>query len=76
MESNTTSIHFYEQFLAAHNPELRKTRGVFYTPQPVVNYIVRTVDEVLQQEFNLRNDIADKVQFLEQVYWTHWDKIP
>jgi len=36
-------IHFYETFLAAYNPKLRKSRGVWYTPEPVVNFIVRVV---------------------------------
>ena len=41
-------IHFYEDFLSAYDQRLRKNCGVYYTPQPVVNYIVRAVDEILQ----------------------------
>ncbi|MFR9543837.1 MAG: N-6 DNA methylase [Rikenellaceae bacterium] len=52
-------LHFYEDFLSAYNPALRKSRGVWYTPQPVVNYIVRAVDEILQKEFNLPMGLAD-----------------
>ena len=44
-------IHFYEDFLAEYNPELRRSKGVWYTPQPVVGFIVRAVDEILQREF-------------------------
>ena len=52
-------LHFYETFLAAYNPAKRKARGVWYTPQPVVNFIVRAVDEVLQTEFGLVDGLAD-----------------
>ena len=52
-------IHFYETFLAEYNPGLRKSRGVWYTPEPVVNFIVRGVDEILQTEFNLPKGFAD-----------------
>lgn len=57
-------LHFYETFLAAYNPSKRKARGVWYTPEPVVNFIVRAVDEVLQTEFGLADGLADtsKVQ--------------
>ena len=52
-------IHFYETFLAEYDPALRKSRGVWYTPEPVVNFIVRAVDEILKQEFGLRDGLAD-----------------
>lgn len=52
-------LHFYETFLAAYNPAKRKARGVWYTPEPVVNFIVRAVDEVLQTEFGLTDGLAD-----------------
>jgi hypothetical protein len=52
-------IHFYETFLAAYNPALRKARGVWYTPQPVVNFIVRGVDDILKTEFGLPPGLAD-----------------
>ncbi|HXH98896.1 MAG TPA: type ISP restriction/modification enzyme [Sphingobacteriaceae bacterium] len=52
-------VHFYETFLAAYNPALRKARGVWYTPQPVVNFIVRAVDDILKTEFNLPQGLAD-----------------
>lgn len=56
---NDPFLHFYETFLAAYNPSKRKARGVWYTPEPVVNYIVRAVDEVLQTEFGLSDGLAD-----------------
>lgn len=52
-------IHFYETFLAAYDPSLRKSRGVWYTPEPVVNFIVRAVDDVLKTEFGLPQGLAD-----------------
>lgn len=52
-------LHFYETFLAAYNPDKRKARGVWYTPEPVVNFIVRAVDDVLQSEFGLPDGLAD-----------------
>ncbi len=52
-------LHFYETFLAAFNPAKRKARGVWYTPEPVVNFIVRAVDEMLQTEFGLPDGLAD-----------------
>ena len=52
-------IHFYEDFLSEYNPKLRKSKGVWYTPQPVVGFIVRAVDEILQKEFGLPDGLAD-----------------
>src|SRR5690606_26364550 len=52
-------IHFYETFLSEYDPKLRKARGVWYTPAPVVNFIVRAVDEILKSEFDLPNGLAD-----------------
>ncbi|TWH04018.1 putative helicase [Ochrobactrum sp. J50] len=52
-------LHFYEVFLAEYNPAKRKARGVWYTPEPVVNFIVRAVDEVLKAEFGLPDGLAD-----------------
>ncbi len=52
-------VHFYETFLGEYNPALRKARGVWYTPQPVVNFIVRAIDDILKTEFNLPQGLAD-----------------
>lgn len=52
-------IHFYETFLSEYNPALRKSRGVWYTPEPVVNFIVRAVDDILKDEFGLPQGLAD-----------------
>ncbi len=52
-------IHFYETFLSEYDPKLRKARGVWYTPHPVVNFIVRAVDDILKTEFGLPQGLAD-----------------
>lgn len=51
---------FYEDFLTAYDPARRKARGVYYTPSPVVAFIVRVVDELLQRDFGLRDGLADR----------------
>jgi predicted helicase len=56
---NDPFVHFYEDFLAAYNPKKRKSRGVWYTPEPVVDFIVRAVDDVLKTEFGLADGLAD-----------------
>ena len=60
-------IHFYESFLSAYNKQLKIQRGVFYTPQPVVSYIVRSVHELLQTEFGLADGLADTTTWGEMV---------
>ena len=52
-------MHFYEPFLAAYDPSLRERLGVYYTPEPVVSYIVRSVDWLLRQRFNCPSGLAD-----------------
>lgn len=56
---NNPIIHFYETFLSEYDASLRKARGVWYTPEPVVDFIVRAVDEVLKTEFGLASGLAD-----------------
>ena len=52
-------VHFYETFLAEYDPKLRKARGVWYTPEPVVDFIVRAVDDLLKTKFNLHLGLGD-----------------
>ncbi|WP_219993660.1 N-6 DNA methylase [Aliarcobacter cryaerophilus] len=59
---NDPIIHFYETFLSEYNPALRKSRGVWYTPQSVVNFIVRACDEVLKDEFDLSDGLSDETK--------------
>jgi hypothetical protein len=52
-------FHFYETFLAEYDPKLRESRGVYYTPDPVVSYIVRSVDHILKTRFECPAGLAD-----------------
>ena len=45
-------VHFYETFLKAYDPRVREMRGVYYTPEPVVSYIVRSIDYLLKTRFD------------------------
>ena len=63
-------IHFYETFLAAYDPNLRKARGVWYTPESVVQFIVRAVDEVLANHFGLKDGLADTSMVMVDVEQT------
>ncbi|MER9363392.1 type ISP restriction/modification enzyme [Mesorhizobium sp. M0500] len=60
-------IHFYELFLKEYDAKKRMQRGVFYTPRPVVSFIVRSVDEVLRTEFGLEDGLADTTTWGEMV---------
>lgn len=63
-------IHFYEEFLSEYDKTQRVQRGVYYTPQPVVNFIVRAVDDILKQEFGVEDGLAStttkKIKYLRQ----------
>ena len=52
-------MHFFEGFLKEYDSKIRKDRGVFYTPKPVVSFIVRSIDQQLKNEFGLRDGLAD-----------------
>lgn len=52
-------IYFYEDFLKAYDAATRKARGVYYTPPPIVNFIVRAVDDILKDSFGIRDGLAD-----------------
>ena len=52
-------IHFYESFLSEYDKQKKVERGVFYTPRPVVSYIIRSVDQLLRTEFGLDDGLAD-----------------
>ncbi|HXP62944.1 MAG TPA: type ISP restriction/modification enzyme, partial [Dongiaceae bacterium] len=53
-------VHFYETFLAAYDPKMRRVRGVYYTPEAVVSYIVRSIDRLLKTRFNRPKGLADE----------------
>ena len=52
-------IYFYEDYLKAYDAAMRKGRGVYYTPPPIVNFIVRAIDDILKDTFGIRDGLAD-----------------
>ena len=52
-------VHFYETFLKEYDEKIREMRGVYYTPEPVVSYIVRSIDHLLKDRFNKPLGLAD-----------------
>lgn len=58
--ASDTVFHFYETFLGEYDPEERKQRGVFYTPDPVVSYIVRSLSEILKDRYKNQDGLASK----------------
>ena len=60
-------MHFYEYFLRQYDPNLRDKRGVYYTPQPVVDFIVRAVDGILRRDFGLPMGLADNTKISHRV---------
>ena len=67
-------IHFYETFLSEYDPKLRKARGVWYTPAPVVDFIVRAVDDILKTEFDLPQGLADTSKIKVKRQTQNFDK--
>jgi hypothetical protein len=52
-------VYFYETFLSVYNPDLRERRGVYYTPEPIVKYIVNSLDEILKSKMNISGGLSD-----------------
>lgn len=78
-------IQFYEPFLAEYDPKEREARGVYYTPKPVVDFIVRGVDHIVRTAFSKEQGLADKsvnildpatgtgtflMSAIQQIYWS------
>jgi predicted helicase len=53
-------LHFYETFLSEYDPATREKRGVYYTPEPVVSFIVRSIHQILKDKFNMSDGLASK----------------
>jgi predicted helicase len=53
-------VYFYETFLSIYNPNLRERRGVYYTPEPVVTYIVNSLNEILKDKINIEGGLSDR----------------
>jgi len=54
-------FYFYEDFIREYDPQKRKRRGIYFTPLPVVSFIVRSVDDILRTEFGLEDGLADTI---------------
>ncbi len=67
-ESPDPVIHFYEDFLKEYDPQLRKKLGAYYTPLPVVRFIVRAVDKILERDFGLSSGLADTSKTEEGIH--------
>ena len=52
-------IYFYEDFLGKYDAKMKKSRGVYYTPPPIVNFIVRAIDDILKDTFAINDGLAD-----------------
>ncbi|MFA5782173.1 MAG: type ISP restriction/modification enzyme, partial [Bacteroidales bacterium] len=81
-------VYFYEDFLAAYDKKLREAKGVYYTPPPVVNFIVRAIDDILVNTFKIKDGLADRTKvtvldfatgtgtFLVEVLQQIFEKLP
>jgi Predicted helicase len=61
-------IHFYEDFLKEYDPDLRKKMGAYYTPLPIVQFIVRSVDYLLKKDFGLASGLADTSKLANSIH--------
>ena len=52
-------VHFYETFLSEYDPKTRERRGVYYTPEPVVSFIVRSLHHILKEKFGKADGLAN-----------------
>ncbi|HUX02595.1 MAG TPA: type ISP restriction/modification enzyme, partial [Phycisphaerae bacterium] len=68
-------VHFYETFLKEYDPQVREMRGVYYTPAPVVSYMVRSVDHLLKTRFGLPKGLADTAQTEYEVEGDKGEKV-
>jgi len=59
-KGNDPIIHFYETFLSTYDPGIREKRGVYYTPEPVVSYIVKSIHSILKTHFHLSDGLANQ----------------
>lgn len=67
-------IHFYEDFLQAYDPAERKKMGAYYTPIPVVQFIVRHVDKILKEEFGITKGLASTDTITREIATQPWRK--
>jgi len=58
-------VYFYENFLGAYDKKNRKAKGVYYTPIPVVKFIIESIDYLIRQNFNKEGLKGDNVKVLD-----------
>jgi predicted helicase len=63
-KTSTAIVEFYETFLEKYDPKLRADMGVWYTPQPIVDFMVRQIDLILINVFNIKDGIIDATPML------------
>src|SRR6185437_6504169 len=85
---NDPYVYFYENFLAAYDKKLREAKGVYYTPPPVVNFIIRAIDDIIVNTFQIKDGFADRNKvtvldfatgtgtFLVEILQQIFDKLP
>lgn len=63
-KSHDQVIHFYEDFLNEYDKKLRRDFGAYYTPEPVVDFIIKSTDYLLKKKFDIKDGLSDisKVQ--------------
>lgn len=66
-ERKDTIIHFYEEFLTFYDPALRKALGVFYTPVQAVQYLISTVDKILNEDLGIEGGLSNNEQITIKV---------
>ncbi|PAF42447.1 type ISP restriction/modification enzyme [Helicobacter sp. 11S02596-1] len=59
--SHNPTIHFYEHFIKEYNPSLRKSRGVYYTPDSVVRFIIDAIDSTLKNDLGFSGGLCDAI---------------
>ena len=77
IQDGTTSvkdpiIHFYEDFLQAYDPTQRRKMGAYYTPAPVVKFIIRNIDEILKNDFKISRGLASTERASYEVATQPW----
>ena len=68
-------MHFYEDFLTQYDPQLKNKRGVYYTPQQVVDFIVRAVNDILKRDFGLPTGLADNSMIEHEIVNEQYVKV-
>ena len=75
-EDSDPVIYFYEDFLFAYGKDIKRSHGVYYTPDEIVDFIVRSTDEQLKQEFGLPLGLASTKTWNDVLNFLNQDKDP